>query len=204
MPEKELVERAMSSHGDLLTNIKGFYQPGARHEREVRLHKYRRQLGDADLLVLPALGVADVTNVQVKRFGVKIKPNGEAILKTRTWSEDFSKLVQQSAAAFEAGFSQVYAFAFVCIDARAPSCGRDPYPGLYPTVESILGTCMGRPSLPPGVGFLRFSWSQSLDVEPLAFTAFGGHLGTLAAVREQPAELTAWLTRRFPKQTRRG
>lgn len=150
--------------------------------------------GDIDILVVNPVKPEFATAIQVKRIKVVKKtfetnspPNKLEALKELHWQAN--KLV-------DFGFWQVFSYALVVIDSRSNNKGKLCFDGLKNNVrlklENPLMDSMNH--LKDTAGFFCFELTQPMDFLPLTTGTFFSRSFRMPTPRQQPDNLTQWVS----------
>jgi hypothetical protein len=152
--------------------------------------------GDADVLLCrpsqPSVAVA----YEVKRikFGVSaLRPGGRP-----NKLHEFKKAVQQANRLAQIGFSQVYLYIIVVVDAREQNRGTITFQGLSSELKSLVASVISPQWLNKRVGLCDLEFTQPMDHAPFTVGTHGLHLHRLATPVAQIEELTKWVAEIFP------
>lgn len=148
--------------------------------------------GDIDILLVPPHWPSEATAIQVKRIKFSEAAFREGGQPNKLG--DFQKGVDQANLLADLGFHQVYIFVFVVVDSRTKNQGQISYEGLSSKQRSLVESTISTRDLHPDVGLVVYTLVQPMDHPPLTTGTSAGSLKRLATPRQQPRELTHWLT----------
>jgi hypothetical protein len=147
--------------------------------------------GDVDVLLCSPDRPDEAVAYEVKRikFGVSaLRPAGKP-----NKLHEFQKAIQQANLLANVGFSQVYLYLIVVIDAREQNAGKVTYAGLSAKPKSLVASVISVQGLHPRNGFCELEFTQPMDYPPLTIGTHGLHVHRLATPALQSTELTKWI-----------
>jgi hypothetical protein len=115
--------------------------------------------------------------------------------------QEFDKAVEQANRLAQVGFSQVYLYVIVVVDAREQNAGQVTYQGLSSELKSLVASVLTPEKLNPRIGFCDLEFTQPMDYAPLSVGTHGVHLRRLGTAAPQRDELTKWVAGVFSDVT---
>jgi hypothetical protein len=192
IPERELVGRLLADPywSFRLFNIKGIPKdPVVR--RDVDLTGAPGDFkGDVDILLCDPARPDQAVAHQVKRikFGARLVERG--------WPntlQEYEEAVRQANLLARIGFSQVYLYVLMVVDAREHHLGKVSYAGLTTKQRAMIHSRVSTVGLENRVGLFQLEFVQPMDYAPLATATYGGDFRRHAEPVAQPEELTEWV-----------
>lgn len=150
--------------------------------------------GDVDILLAEPGSPDRAIAIQVKRIKVDNKSLVESAPKKMS---GLDKLKHQIRTDVDLGFSQCYGFVFVVVDSREFNQGAFTYSGLTDRVRRIIEGKMADSDIHPLAGLAHFQFVQPMDDRPLSAGSFSARVKGSPTVRDQPAQLTAWVQKQL-------